>query len=225
MSFSSVLNGWIRRGREPVRSLRWRMRRRSDWALVIVLALGLLLVAALLIAQIWRPLPGSSAGDPASLTLATARGAHDRADALVRQWANDAALIRARATWGRATDYAPGTGEWTLLYYSPRRAQTALIAVADGRATLTQESSVEPRLATAPVSLWTVDSPTVFEQVVSQGGDAFLRRHPKALLTLTLGLEASPVWQGTLIDRDTRRTFVIELDAETGQITTIQQSP
>ena len=154
----------------------------------------------------------------------TAMNAHTMAEPVALDWAQDAKLLSASATWQTSSDILSGEGDWTLVYYSPENEATALISAVEEGATLINVRYIEDQPQLIDLEQWLVDSPHVVTQVLKEGGVEFLRSQPGAVLVLSLNMEGQGGWKGRLIHKETRRTFAIQLAADSDQIIAVQQT-
>jgi len=154
----------------------------------------------------------------------TAMNAHAMAEPVALDWAQDAQLFSAQATWQEGNDLLSGEGDWTLVYYSPQQKATALISAVEEGATLINIRHIEEEPQLIDLEQWLVDSPHVVAQVLKEGGGEFLRSQPGAVLVLSLNMEGQGGWKGRLIHKETRRTFAIQLAADSDQIIAVQQT-
>ncbi len=154
----------------------------------------------------------------------TAMNAHAMAEPVALDWAQDAQLLSASATWQTSSDILSGEGDWTLVYYSPQNESTALISVVEEGPTLINIRHLEDEPQIIDLEQWLVDSPLVVTQVLKEGGVEFLRSQPGAVLVLTLNMEGQGGWKGRLIHKETRRTFAVQLAADSDEIIAVQQT-
>ena len=70
----------------------------------------------------------------------------------------------------------------------------------------------------APLDGWQIDSPTVVEQLLAAGGQAFIDEYDEVSLKVTLDATGTLVWEGTLIAADAQKLFRRQMDPATGQI-------
>lgn len=154
----------------------------------------------------------------------TAMNAHAMAEPVALDWAQDAQLLSASATWQTGSEILSGEGDWTLVYYSPQNETTALISAVEEGATLINIRHVEDEPQLIDLENWLVDSPLVVTQVLKEGGDEFLRSQPGAVLVLSLNMEGQGGWKGRLIHKETRRTFAVQLAADSDEIFAVQQT-
>ena len=163
---------------------------------------------------------------PESETIArmTAKNAYAAAEPVAQGWAKDATLLSVRATWEPGADIQSGEGDWTAVFYSPEQDATVLISVVDSKATLINVRKADRRPDLQDVEVWQIDSPDIVNKMLIEGGGEFLRSQPGAVLVLSLNLDGQGGWKGRLIHKETRRTFAVQLGADTGEIVAVQQS-
>lgn len=203
---------------------------RIEWILSGLVALLFIAVigVALVIWNAQNP-PGTipaadGAGDPSQGEVDhTAQSAYELALPVARDWAEDAQLLSARATWTQETGFQPATAEWGFLFHSASRQESSLISVTGAAARLVRSASSTRAPAVVDVSNWQVDSPDVLENVLENGGQEFIDSHQK--VTLMLGLEATDRlrWQARLFDQDTNDMHIVEVDPVYGTANIISQ--
>lgn len=200
---------------------------RLEWVLSGLLAL-LIVVIAVMMLLFWNlnrrqetALPAAPDGGPAETTPAgsTAQEAYRLAQPVAHEWADDARLLSASATWREGAAFTPANAGWSLLFYSPGRSETALISASEGAARLLRSSATERSLEPLDVGKWQMDSPAVVETVMAHGGEEFLQMHNQATLSLTFSALDALQWQAQLIDREQQTMLTIEIDPGSGAVT------
>ncbi|MCI0397755.1 MAG: hypothetical protein L0332_28515 [Chloroflexi bacterium] len=195
---------------------------RTEWILGGVLALLVLVVAAaVLIFWFFRDQPADAVNNPMN---PTAMGAYELAEPLARQWAGDAQFVSARATWQSASGFDPEVASWSFTFYSPAAMATALISVTGDQATLIRSQPASRVLEPGAPEEWVVDSPAAVETLLANGGQSFVDEQGSATLVLALNLNDQPVWTGTFINEQSRRTLQLRLDARNGELLEVIQS-
>jgi hypothetical protein len=198
---------------------------RTEWILGGVLgALILAIVVGLLL--FWfqgQPASEGEAEELNNLTELTAQSAFGLAGSAAQSWAADAALVSARATWGPGVAFETREASWTFTFYSPAAGRVALVSVTGGRANLLNSRETTRTFPAADLDRWEVDSPAALETVLSRGGQAFIDEQGGASVVLSLDAQAL-VWQGTIVNTESRRTFILQLDAQRGEVIEVQQS-
>ncbi len=195
-----------------------------------LLAILLTLLGAMALFLWWQnPAPEPSrqilaAQGVAATSAMTAKTAYEVAKPVALDWANDAALLSLRSTWKPEEAYQNGTGDWTLVFYSSEQNATALISVVDGYPVLINVREVGSPPILQDETNWLVDSPAVIDHLLSQGGNEFLRSQPGSSLVLTLNLDKQGGWKGTLIHKESRRTFSVHLGPGGDEIVAVQGS-
>ena len=99
-----------------------------------------------------------------------------------------------------------------------------MISVVDRQAILINVQEAGDKLMLANADSWQIDSPAIVDQILTSGGAEFLRGHPGANMVLTLDLEGEGDWKGRFIHKESRRIFSAHIDAESGDIVTVEQS-
>jgi hypothetical protein len=154
----------------------------------------------------------------------TAREAYAIAEPVAHQWAADARLLNISAAWQPGLDFQTGEASWSLTFYSADQSEVSLISIIDKAATLTNSRTIEEFYDPEDLEDWRVDSPYAISQLMSTGGQEFVDHEGGADLTLRLDLDGQPTWKSTLINKDSRRTFSVRLDANSGEIIEAVQS-
>jgi hypothetical protein len=194
---------------------------RFEWALGALLAV-LVVVALAATLYFWS---GRETASGEAITRApTARAAYDSALPVARRWASDAELLSASATWPDSDEFKPEAASWSLLFFSQGERGTALIAVADGQATLVSAQQQDDSFAPAPLASWQIDSEAATERALLLGGRQFVAEQGAATLVLTLHMDNRASWQAFFIQAEAGRTFSVQLDAATGEVIEAQQS-
>src|SRR5688500_7618279 len=104
---------------------------RLEWILGGILAV-LVLALAIILAFFWLR-PEGNVNNPITSAV-TARESYTLAETAARQWAADALLVNARATWPPESTLRPDEVSWDFIFYSPAQSATALVAVRDNQA-------------------------------------------------------------------------------------------
>jgi hypothetical protein len=202
---------------------------RFEWILSGLLAV-LLVVAVVMLLLFWNEqrqealLPATAAGSSGSGQAATpesgrtALSAYHLAQPVAQDWAEDARLLTASATWPAGQVFPAGAASWGLVFYSPGRPATALISVANREARLVRSSSTEKTPQPVDTENWQVDSPAVVEQLLSNGGQAFVDEHGQVSLALTLNTVGELSWQAKLVDTESFEAFTLQFDPITGTL-------
>jgi hypothetical protein len=199
---------------------------RIEWALSGLLAFLVIAVTVLLL-LFWSerrqqgaaedaPLVVNEAGSPASVP--TAQTAVRLAAPVAQQWAEDAQLYSALATWPDGTTFTPADTGWTLLYYSPASGATAQIGVNAGRAVLLTSHTTDAQLQPVALDGWSVDSPQAVDLLLDNGGQTFIDAHGDVGLTLTLNANGVLRWRARLIDAESGDSLHVEIDPHTEAI-------
>lgn len=163
-------------------------------------------------------LPADAPVDNAA-TGRTAQEAYRLAQPVAQQWADDARLLSASATWPEGSSFTPDHTGWSMLFYSPGRSETGLISVSQGAARLLRNGPTDRALKPLEVINWQVDSPMVVEALMAQGGEEFLQTHNNATLSLTFSALDALQWQAQLIAREQRTVLTVEIDPISGAVT------
>ena len=150
------------------------------------------------------------------VTESGARPAYERAQPVALDWAADARLLSLRGNWRVGSTFPPDGASWAVVFYSPERSATALIAVTDGQANLIGSSVSERRPALADLSMWETDSGTILERFLESGGQSFVDAHGEVSLILSLDTSDRFRWRAALLAPETGEIFVMEFDPTTG---------
>jgi hypothetical protein len=196
---------------------------RLEWVLSGLLAI-LLIVLAVIGVLWWRQM--QLMNEPLTIEnglsdgrrLHTAQSAYQLALPVAREWANDAQLLEASATWPPGQEIEPRGANWSFTFYAPASQQMALITVANSRANLFGRRAADSDYQPVAVQSWRVDSPELIETLMAADGRQFIERHGATILRLKLSLHPTPLWQAELIARETTGKLIIWLDADTGQL-------
>ena len=206
---------------------------------LIKVLIGLLVILVVSVGLLWffwwyqiSPLEALASQSPAAQPVVekdsegkmTAKMAFTAAEPVALRWASDAQLLNVRTKFSAGSNFHGGQGEWTLVFYSPDKISTALISVLDNKATFINERKGDYNPELQSIEIWHIDSPEVVDLVLKDGGNEFLRDQPGAVLILFLDMEGQGDWKGRFIHKETRRTFVVQLGAETGEIIALQQT-
>lgn len=200
---------------------------RLEWILGGVLTLLVLAIAALLLLS-WLGPRSAPALSPASAAMIqptstfkgqTAHSAFDAAQPVAIDWAADARMINAMATWPEGSDIEQGAATWTFTFYSAGQPGTALISVIDNDATLVSSSGqAEPSLAAVNRAEWQLDSRDAIQRLLAAGGQSFLEQQGQATLILNLSVKEQVEWEGVLFVNATGESFSRRLDAKNGEV-------
>ena len=199
---------------------------RTEWILLTILIVLVALIGAVLIMSGLR-LPRSQAQTPQTVALPqalTARSAYDMALPLAQQWASDATLVNAQATWDVSPDFHYSEASWGFIFYSNSQSATAMVSVTDDRAGLLATRQSARQLVPADLSGWQIDSPQIVETVLNTGGQPFLNRLGDATLVLTLDASNKPVWKGKLFHEESGETLSVEVDPASGDVLEVEQT-
>lgn len=198
--------------------------------LVLVMALALILWAGRMQPPVSAPQDQVAREQNHVLSISrdavTAQSAYDAGLRLAEEWAPDAGLWRAQATWPADADFEAAAPGWVYTFYSPSRRETALVNAAPGTVALvrTQPATAQPSLAS--LEEWQIDSATAVDLLLRSGGRAFLSIHEEASMILTLQADGRLRWQASLIDESAngegegRAVYQMEFDASNGQLIT-----
>ncbi len=212
---------------------------RLEWILTALIAF-LLVMVAILAALFWTqpgfttPLPTidavsvaeepASSGNTALLAFVMARdAAHSRQE--------DAQLVRASATWplGASRDeMARGEADWNFSFFSPASNSVIVITVIGDQAQVIQERDAPTSLQLHTSAGWQVDSHQAVRNALSAGGDGFLLEGGSTTLTasLTTTTDTEHIeWFISFISRYTGKSFTVRLDANSGNILSIEEAP
>lgn len=196
---------------------------------LILLIVGLVGVLAVLIVNL-VPLVarssayGTAAPPPAPPGLATSETPLVEAEALAgaraREWAPDAALVRADGSWNApqgASGIEAPTIAWTFSYYSATKGQLASVGVDDSDLLW-----VPPReIPIVPTSLAAFPpefgSDVAWVSFLGAGGDVHLESRPNTVVHFSLQpKDRMPVW--VVSARSDTTTTSITMDADTGTV-------
>lgn len=158
-------------------------------------------------------------GETAKMAFAEARG-------LALQWAPDAELVTATATWPQGTSETmlqTGSTTWGFTFYAPAAAETAVITVVDREPQLVSSSPYRQALPpqAALIEQWELDSQQVIEQFLNAGGSTFISEGGATTFSMALGsqnTEGLLDWSLTLLAPENGRSLYIRFNAQTGEI-------
>jgi hypothetical protein len=193
---------------------------RLEWILGGILAV-LVIALAILLALFWLR-PEGTVNNPVTSAV-TARESYRLAETAARQWAADALLVNARATWTPESNLRPDEAAWDFIFYSPAQSAIALIAVRDSQANILNTSAANQAFTAGDLEQWQVDSPAALETVLASGGRSFREQEGQTTIILTFNA-GEMAWLATLINATTRQTLTIRVNANSGEVTETQQS-
>jgi hypothetical protein len=194
---------------------------RLEWLLSAFL--GLLIITLAVVGVIWWR---QSTSPPAAVQETagaerqrhSAQSAYQLAQAAAEAWAASAQLVEASATWPTGSQFDPQGADWSFIFYAPDEDLIALITVAQSKATLFSSRRADKVYLPVPRHYWTIDSPTLIELALINGGQQFLQNQAEATLRLKLIMDKTPAWQAELIGRETGETLRLLFDASTSQL-------
>lgn len=155
----------------------------------------------------------------------TGLGQFPEAEIKAEDWANDAQLISANASWPRvlSQDQVGEPGQWTYRFYSPGKERLLIAKVEPDGRVRTVEHVV--RVTVPPPALssetWLIDSPTALATWLDYGGADLVKRNPglEVLVQLrTVGNHDGPVWMVVGTDKRTQDIHVVLVDANLGVV-------
>lgn len=154
------------------------------------------------------------------------------AEQQARQWAEDAQLTAAFASWPQVTavDQIGAPGRWTYRFYSPAKERLLIVRVDPDDQLQVIEHVVQitlppPLLGT---NNWLIDSPTALATWLDYGGADLVRRNPglEVLIQLrSLNNYPGPVWMVVGNDQRTRDILVVLVDASEGTVIPTNPAP
>lgn len=151
----------------------------------------------------------------------SARSAYDVAAATAQQWATDARLLSATASWpAGSAPFTPRAAGWGFQFYSPAQQSTALIAVSGDQGRVVRSSKTATSLAPLSIDGWLVDSPQIIEVVMAEGGEHFVQQNKAASLSLSLNLLDQFQWKARLIDTESNESFQMTINPTNGVAST-----
>jgi hypothetical protein len=159
------------------------------------------------------------ATQPASDVLpSTAQSAYGEAVPVARAWASDAVLLHARGNWPVGTTFLPDRGSWNFLFFSPSRQMVALVVAGGSEAKIVSQNETREHYQPAAIDNWQVDSPDIVEQLLANGGEAFLEEHGEVSLALSLNATDHLLWMATLNATNDNKLFRLRIDPANGRI-------
>lgn len=198
---------------------------------LLLVILGVMLIAvygalAVLVVGFSGPRSADTAPTPESGAAEgplTAREAYALASSEAQSWREDAQLTSATASWANVASEEQLAQDvaWGFTFFSPQSAETQILSVTREGAERSHEMRSTSTSSVADVASWQVDSPEVVSLFLDNGGREFLSQHPGATITLRLGPEVdSPrlVWLAMGIQSADKATFVLQVDASTGEV-------
>ena len=170
-------------------------------------------------------------GPPPSYIGQTAIAANSSARTAAETWHADAVLIKSSATWHQGAteeDIRTGRSAWSFTYYSPTQNQVAIISVVEGQAQVVSETQIDQALSPRPSPDWHIDSPQAIHRMLQEGGERFINSERITTLTMTLSTDnpsGRMEWFISLFGGQTGNSFTVLLDATSGEILDVIQSP
>lgn len=148
------------------------------------------------------------------------------AEPAARNWAADAQLASASASWSQvlSKDQVGAPAEWTYRFYSPARQRLLFVLVQpDGQLT-TIEHVVKVTLPPPPIPAgsWLLDSPAALAIWLDYGGDKMLQTNPGLEVLVQLRATTTspnPVWVVVGADDRTQSMHLVAVDAAEGVVT------
>ncbi|MCB8918144.1 MAG: hypothetical protein H6666_09470 [Ardenticatenaceae bacterium] len=210
---------------------------------ILTILLVILLVAVVVMAVLFwlRPGGGNPAGNSIGVGLEptsvfqgqTAQVAFASAQAAARGWQPDAQLLKATATWPQGTGrdkLIQGESTWNFTFYAPASQSIAVITITDGQASLDSTKTLSEPIVPAPLDItgWQLDSRAAIQRMLAAGGDSFLSSASYTILTvaLTTSNESQRIeWLISLLATQSGSAYTMRIDATTGEILEIIQSP
>lgn len=197
---------------------------RLEWILTGLLAVLVIAVLALFL-LFWseqQQIENINRQVAAAATVAeergTAKSAYEVVAPAAHNWAEDAVLLNTRGNWPAGTSFAPEQGSWSFLFYSPQQRAVALIATEGDRAEVVSENQTTERFNPESTAGWQTDSPAVVEQLLANGGQAFIEQHGEVSLIVSLNAMKGLVWTATLNATNADKLFRLQIDPTNGQI-------
>jgi hypothetical protein len=148
----------------------------------------------------------------------SAQTAYEQAQLVAEEWAADAQLVEANATWPISDQFAPLEANWSFTFYSPQSNQLALITVTGSRARVFSSRSADERYQLVHPAAWQVDSPEIVSAVMENSGQEFINQHGPSSLTLKLTLNQLPAWETNLVAGETNHHLFLWFHAGTGEL-------
>lgn len=193
--------------------------------LTLVLGMALLLNSAQTLASAPQETTGEfDAATPRPLPPRTAQEAYQIGLPEAQEWAADARLWRAQATWSPGSDLQAPPAAWFYTFYSESQEAAAHISVSPDGAQLIRTRPVSDAPPLQDVQQWKIDSSRAFELVHKSGGEAFTTIHPQHSMHLTLFADAPLRWRAQLINegplgnRPQRQLFELVFSAADGRL-------
>jgi hypothetical protein len=157
-------------------------------------------------------------GLSAPTALAEAEG---RARGRAEQWAADAELLRAEATWRPPeawvqADHPPVA--WSFYYYSPAQGEVASASVDGEELFWITPTAVDVRPATLQSFPPQHGVDVAWLSFRASGGEEFLEEHPNAAVHFRLQQEEASYW--TVMAFDQEANLRVKISADTGLVVT-----
>ena len=197
---------------------------RLDWILTGLLAIIVVAVLAFFLLFWSEQRQVESFNKQAALQVTveplqgTAQSAYAVAAPAARTWAADAVLLHTRGNWPVGTTFTAEQGSWSFLFYSAQRQAVALITTEGTGAEVVSENETAQRFNPDSIAGWQVDSPSVVEQLLDGGGQAFIDQYGDVSLIVSLKAMEGLVWTATLNATDADKLFRLQIDPASGQI-------
>jgi hypothetical protein len=190
--------------------------------LVIVAALGVLVLCVFSVLA-WLVLnrPLFFAPEPTQAPV-SARQAHQRAQAVARDWQLDATLtdIRADLHATRLDQLGTDPPAWVITFYSPSAGERRNVVVSSSSARASAPERPRGLPPTVDLSQWQVESGQALSLFLAHGGREFMTAHEPVdlFLVLTLSESGRLQWIVVALDSADAAHHVVTVDATTGGV-------
>jgi hypothetical protein len=205
---------------------------------VLALACVSVLVVIFLVLS-YQPASGSlpqTAGQPGpqpthtvTFVQITGLGQYAPAQAAAQEWAADAQLVSANATWPRviSKEQVGEPAVWTYRFYSPAKARLFFVTVDPAGQVQTIEHVAPVTLPPATIAAdnWLVDSPAALALWLDNGGAKMLGSNPGLELLIQLRSvtnNPNPVWLVAGLNNQSEEVYTVIIDASQGVVTVTQ---
>lgn len=223
---------------------------RLEWILGIILVVLLISVAVLSLLFWFGPNNSNVDGPSANLatTIAqraddieptpdydgrTAKIAYAAAQNEAIRWQGDAQLLNATATFSQGASpeqLIDGETAWSFTFYSPATSQVALISVVEDTAKLVSTNTHNQQNPVLDATSWNIDSGDAIQQLLHEGGRAFIESGANPTLTMVLYADDQEgngrlEWEAALVSLLTGNAVIIRMDATSGELLNVQTVP
>lgn len=169
--------------------------------------------------------PGPQPTHTVTFVQVTGLGQYNSAQAAAQDWAADAQLVSANATWPKVIgkDQVGEPAIWTYRFYSPAKARLFFVTVdpAGQLQTIEHVAPVTLPPTTIAADSWLVDSPAALALWLDNGGAKMLGSNPgmELLIQLRSGSnDPHPIWLVAGLNSQSEEVHTVLIDANQGVV-------